>query len=156
MSEKELLYLEDALGHEQFLMTQCTECAAKLKGESFSLPGFGSHLLDGLFGLSASPAAEPQKSCPQCNATWADLRRAGKAFCPACYIAFREELRPSLRSLHGSNVTHTGRAPADRRARQEKRERLESLKKQLAEAISTENFEGAATLRDEIRALEQQ
>ena len=30
MSEKELLYLEDALGHERFLMTQCTECAAKL------------------------------------------------------------------------------------------------------------------------------
>ncbi len=30
MSEKELLYLEDALGHEQFLMAQCTECAAKL------------------------------------------------------------------------------------------------------------------------------
>ncbi len=30
MSEKELLYLEDALSHEQFLKQQCTECAAKL------------------------------------------------------------------------------------------------------------------------------
>ena len=30
MSEKELLYLEDALQHEQFLRTQCTDCAAKL------------------------------------------------------------------------------------------------------------------------------
>ncbi|MBR6727552.1 MAG: UvrB/UvrC motif-containing protein [Clostridia bacterium] len=149
-------FYEESINGAKRSVRLCAECAAKLKGESFSLPGFGSHLLDGLFGLSASPAAEPQKSCPQCNATWADLRRAGKAFCPACYIAFREELRPSLRSLHGSNVTHTGRAPADRRARQEKRERLESLKKQLAEAISTENFEGAATLRDEIRALEQQ
>lgn len=31
MSEKELLYLEDALQHEQFLKAQCTECAAKLQ-----------------------------------------------------------------------------------------------------------------------------
>lgn len=31
MSEKELLYLEDALQHEQFLRTQCTDCAAKLQ-----------------------------------------------------------------------------------------------------------------------------
>ncbi len=30
MSEKELLYLQDALGHEQFLKTHCTDCAAKL------------------------------------------------------------------------------------------------------------------------------
>ena len=30
MSEKELLYLEDALTHEQFLQQQCTECASKL------------------------------------------------------------------------------------------------------------------------------
>ena len=31
MSEKELLYLEDAMQHEQFLRTQCTDCAAKLQ-----------------------------------------------------------------------------------------------------------------------------
>lgn len=31
MSEKELLYLEDALQHEQFLRTQCTDCATKLQ-----------------------------------------------------------------------------------------------------------------------------
>lgn len=30
MSEKELLYLEDALQHEQFLKAQCTEVASKL------------------------------------------------------------------------------------------------------------------------------
>ena len=30
MSEKELLYLQDALGHEQFMRAQCTDCAAKL------------------------------------------------------------------------------------------------------------------------------
>ena len=30
MSPKELLYIEDALGHEKFLITQCQQAAAAL------------------------------------------------------------------------------------------------------------------------------
>ncbi len=31
MSPKELLYIEDALGHAQFLSTQCRDAAAQLR-----------------------------------------------------------------------------------------------------------------------------
>jgi len=31
MSEKELLYIEDALGHLKFMETKCNECAKKLQ-----------------------------------------------------------------------------------------------------------------------------
>lgn len=31
MSTKELLYIEDALGHAQYFMTQCRETASQLK-----------------------------------------------------------------------------------------------------------------------------
>lgn len=31
MSSKELLYLEDAMGHEKFLITQCQEAAQNLQ-----------------------------------------------------------------------------------------------------------------------------
>lgn len=31
MTPKELLYIEDALGHTKFLMTQCTEAVNKLQ-----------------------------------------------------------------------------------------------------------------------------
>ena len=31
MTTKELLYVEDALGHEQYFQTQCRETAAKLQ-----------------------------------------------------------------------------------------------------------------------------
>ena len=31
MSPKELLYIEDALGHEEYLKKQCTEVASKLQ-----------------------------------------------------------------------------------------------------------------------------
>ena len=38
MSPKELLYIEDALGHEQFLKTTCQETVQKLQDEE--LRGF--------------------------------------------------------------------------------------------------------------------
>lgn len=31
MSPKELLYIEDALGHEKFMKTQCLEVASKIQ-----------------------------------------------------------------------------------------------------------------------------
>lgn len=34
MSPKELLYIEDALNHVQFLKMQCTECANQLKDQN--------------------------------------------------------------------------------------------------------------------------
>ena len=136
----------------------CADCAAKMQGgDSFSFPtftGLNSDFLNGLFGLSAAPAAEPKKSCPGCHATWSDLRGAGKAFCPQCYTTFGQELEPTLRSLHGGNATHVGRAPEGRRIEREKRDRLANLKAQLAEAIATERFEQAAQLRDQIREIE--
>lgn len=33
MSPKELLYIEDALGHEQFFMSQCQEAEQKLQDQ---------------------------------------------------------------------------------------------------------------------------
>ena len=145
----------------------CAECAAKLQqggklfadSESTHIPSFAQpmeDLLGGLFGFSPAPAAKESKTaCPDCGATWAQLLKSGKAVCPRCYETFGTELQPTLRQLHG-NVTHTGRAPAGRRAKRERRERLDALRREMTEAITAENFERAAVLRDEIRALEQE
>ena len=166
--EATFYYEENRNGHSRSVHL-CADCAAKLQGggklfgesgEGFSFPTFPSlhnDFLDGLFGLSAASKEKEitQKTCSGCGAAWGDLLSAGKAFCPQCYTTFKKELHPTLRSLHG-NVTHTGRAPADRRAKQERRDRLTLLKTQLSEAIAAEKFEDAAKLRDEIRALERE
>ncbi len=44
MSPKELLYIEDALGHEEFFMTQCREAADRLQDED--LRGYVRQLCD--------------------------------------------------------------------------------------------------------------
>ena len=160
-------FYEETINGQSRSMRLCAECAAKMKaGEKLfseqsdvfgfpSLTPFHNNFLDDLFGIAAPTASTTAKSCPECGATWNDLLKASKAFCPACYTAFLEELRPTLRSLHG-NVTHVGRAPAGRRAQKERRDRLASLKAELAQAIKAEKFEDAARLRDEIRGLEKE
>jgi protein arginine kinase activator len=146
-------FYEETINGQKRQMHLCAECAAKMQGELPKFPSFsnfGEGLFGSLFGLSAAPKSG--KICEGCGASWQKLHSAGKAFCPQCYLTFREELEPTLRQLHG-NVTHVGRAPADEVAKSEKEQKLSALKKALEEAIKSESFEQAAKLRDEIRAI---
>jgi protein-arginine kinase activator protein McsA len=59
----------------------------------------------------------------------------------------------SLGMIHG-RLQHTGRTSAGYRARAEKAERLVKLRKQLKDAVASEQYESAAALRDKIRGLE--
>lgn len=58
-----------------------------------------------------------------------------------------------IQSVHGT-TSHTGSVPAKHRAKQEREEQLRKLKKAMQEAIANEDFERAASIRDEIRQLE--
>ena len=150
------VFFEQTVNGETKTMHLCHECAAKVKQEGFfkGFDLFGDQFFGGLFGISA-PERTAGRTCPQCGASFADIRREGKVCCPACYAAFAAELEPTLRSLHG-NVTHTGRAPAKQRAVQSKQTKLKELRSALQAAIASEQYEEAARLRDEIRTLEKE
>ena len=145
----------------------CGECAAKLreKGEikeitsmigSFADPfsDLQENLFGGFFGVPMQKVLSTQKKCT-CGYTYSDIAQKGKVGCPECYRIFRDELSPLLRSVHGTTV-HTGTVPSRHRAKRERTERLKLLKKQLQDAIQKEDFEAAASLRDEIRTLQTQ
>ena len=56
MSPKELLYIEDALGHAQFLAVQCREAAASLRDpvlrqQAQQLANSHQQLFDRFYGL---------------------------------------------------------------------------------------------------------
>lgn len=133
----------------------CHECAALQQGSSFSgaFP-FGGNLFEGLFGIP-SPDKVTQKTCPQCGASWTQIRRDGKPHCAGCYTAFSAELEPTVRSLYGS-ASHTGRSPSRCRVKREKESLVATLRSRLQEAIAAEQYEQAAQLRDEIKALEKE
>ena len=94
------------------------------------------------------------KKCPDCASTFARIRGSGRVGCPTCYRIFADEFAPTLRTVHGT-TTHTGAVPARHRARRAKAEKLKQLKRQMQEAIAKEDFEAAATLRDEMKSLEE-
>jgi protein-arginine kinase activator protein McsA len=48
---------------------------------------------------------------------------------------------------------HVGKAPEALRASRESADRLKALQKKLTKAISSEDYEAAAALRDEIKLL---
>ncbi len=91
--------------------------------------------------------------CPNCGLTYEEFRQTAKLGCETCFEAFAERLNPLLRDLHAS-VQYTGRpyTPDDRRTGLVKR--IRELKSAMEKAVSEENFEEAARLRDEIKALE--
>ena len=148
-------FYEESVNGKTRTLSLCAQCAAKEEStHTFFSPAYHENLLGELFGLGAhKPRGNEARSCPDCGARWSDIVRSSKACCPGCYAAFSDLFEPTLRRLHG-NVTHTGRVPAARRALREQEDRLATLKKELQEAIASENYEQAAKIRDAIRAME--
>lgn len=174
-NEANYYYHENVNGTEKTFHL-CAECAGELEksGEikSFSKSSFfgGDGFLDGFFGMDdmnslfsslfAPKSAYAQSrlqnptetKCSLCGATFDELVRDGKAGCPKCYDVFAGELEESIRRIHGRS-SHTGRAPLKFREKNEAKQKLHRLEKELKEEIKNENYERAAELRDEIRAL---
>ena len=144
----------------------CGECASKLreKGElqditsmigSFADPFSELHdqLFSGFFGMPTFKSLQPEKKCPTCAASYAEIAKSGRVGCPDCYETFSDELSGLIQSVHGT-TSHTGNVPSRHRAMKERCEILKRRRAELQEAIAKEDYERAATLRDEIRSLE--
>ncbi|MBO5294648.1 MAG: UvrB/UvrC motif-containing protein [Clostridia bacterium] len=144
----------------------CGDCAAKLREKgnlqditsmigSFADPFSALHndLFGGFFGIPTAKSLSTAKKCEGCGCSYSDIAETGKVGCPACYETFRDELSRMIRSVHGTTV-HTGSVPARHRAKQARAEELKRLKKELQDAVQKEDYERAATLRDEVRRLQ--
>lgn len=143
----------------------CSECASK-SGVNQTVTsnmafGFGD-LLNEFFSpyYQTKPLSEGTKkierlTCPYCNMTEEEFFRTGKAGCGNCYSTFKNKLNGFLNKLHGSKK-HLGKTPSSAGGNKEKAPDVESLKKELSEAIKSENFEKAVILRDKIKEIEAQ
>ncbi|HVK57481.1 MAG TPA: UvrB/UvrC motif-containing protein, partial [Candidatus Kapabacteria bacterium] len=120
----------------------------------------GFSLADLLLGLGAAQEIEQASAggeikCPHCGFTQADFKKAGRLGCSECYKVFAEGLESLLKTMH-KGTKHVGKVPQVFRQTQDLADKLKSLQKKLEKAISNEDFETAATLRDEVKALRAQ
>ncbi len=111
-----------------------------------------------------TPIHEPTCSC--CSTKLSQLQRGERLGCSECYNTFTEHLIQNLSeenhlpipmdtpSIKGKAIPlHVGRSPCRGEQKGALSARLETLHIALGEAIAIENYEQAASLRDQIREL---
>jgi len=85
-------------------------------------------------------------TCPDCGLKFMEYRARGRLGCPNDYRVFAPGLLPLLGRAHGA-TRHVGKAARPRRAAAD---RLR-LRTRLRDAVSREDYEEAAKLRDQLR-----
>ena len=136
----------------------CADCAAAL-GINDVFSGFDFSFSDMLRDFFAdSPVAALSSGsvrCDSCGSSFNDIVKSGKIGCSECYSTFFDKLMPSIQRIHGK-TKHEGKIPLNEVTNEdENTSKIASLREELNKAIENEDFERAATLRDEIKALEE-
>lgn len=131
----------------------CESCASK---SGFDMEGPVS-ISDVLLGLGAQADVgdveeASGKVCSVCGLTVAEFRKKGRLGCPSCYETFKKELMPLLKSMHHS-TKHIGKMPARGHESAKFDSEIQSLERNIEEAVAAEDFEEAARLRDRIAEL---
>ncbi len=92
--------------------------------------------------------------CPACGFAFDDLKKTGRLGCSECYQFFRKEVKHNLAGMH-KGTSHTGRVPEGMLEAFQKRQELDTLEQEMELAIEAEDYEKAASLRDQISKLEE-
>ncbi len=116
-------------------------------------------LFSGVFGetpslLSSISSGKPAAKC-DCGMTLNDFLENGMAGCPSCYETFENDIEPTVKRIHGKTV-HEGHSPARFREKNDLKKQIEKLEKERTDAVSSENYEKAAEIRDKINELKNQ
>ncbi|MCD5405517.1 MAG: UvrB/UvrC motif-containing protein [Desulfotomaculum sp.] len=154
------VHLTQIVNNKKTEMHLCEECANKSSFIShtksfgfepeFSFQSFLSDLIGSDYVFSDKSAA----SCPKCGTSQRDIAKGNLLGCAKCYDTFKEQLLPVIKRIHGT-TQHVGKVPEERTAGKTKLvKKLRDLKSLLKDAVSKEEFERAAKIRDEIKALE--
>ena len=131
----------------------CEECAAS-EGITIKAQVPLGKLLEALLLQSHADQELGRLKCEVCGITFLEFRQQQLLGCPNDYKAFEQVLGPLLERAHEGGSCHVGKVPADAAASERRQNELLRLRGQLKEAVSQEDYEGAAGLRDRIRELE--
>ncbi len=110
-----------------------------------------------------------QQTCPICGLTFYDFRSRGRLGCPTDYDCFSKQLDALILNIHGAEE-HVGKIPGRAGGAtgsttgtatggaagkgMNRRTQLIKLRRDLDEAIQSEDYEWATQLRDKIKEIE--
>lgn len=145
------VHLTTIVGGEKTEQHLCAACCQKHK-QAMAVAGMNSLLASLLQGTAQTTTASTLR-CGNCGQTYEQFRKTGTLGCAQCYEEFRTQLKPMLERIHG-RVQHAGRVPKQADEVNRARLRMEELRREMERAVASEDFERAAKLRDEIRAMQ--
>lgn len=161
------LHFTKIINGEKTELHYCEKCAQE-NGEMFMFdgePGLSiNNLLAGLFNFDpifqqAKQETIPRNDilqCENCKMTFKQFLNVGKFGCAHCYDTFKDQLTPILKRLHSGNFEHHGKIPKRIGGSIHIKKQIKQLRSELQDAIQSEEFEKAADIRDQVRALEAQ
>jgi protein arginine kinase activator len=137
----------------------CEGCAAQkgidVHAEPMDLSGVMASLKEQLGHLKEEledPGAPTATACPACGMTRTEILKKGRLGCDRCYEVFASEMLPVVLSLQHSDQ-HLGKVPRRSSFRMKYSVEHARLRRELDKAVAGENYELAARLRDQLKAL---
>lgn len=103
-------------------------------------------------GFDVFPSAENRAVCPKCGRSYRDFKKSGRLGCGECYETFFSDIAATIKQIHGTAV-HTGKIPSHCADELKRKRRYEELKRELSAAVAQEDYEKAAKLHKELKAL---
>ena len=164
-NKKATVFYADETGGRHSLCAICAATLGKIsqydpadeqKGPSqpfIPKPTLTSLLLDevSLHSYCSANESELSSPCPYCSTSLESAVSRGRVGCSECYTAFCDFLFPSSLAPESARGA---RMPSSHRTSIDRIRSINDLRARIKIAVETENYELAATLRDEIRKLE--
>jgi protein arginine kinase activator len=136
----------------------CEQCNQQLEGGAGKGHTPINELLTNFVMAHTGGTKETGLACENCGITWAEFRTNALLGCANDYQVFERELTPLIQRSHEGATHHIGKVPTRRGnygVPAKRRFDAEKIRKDLAKAVESEDYERAAKLRDQLRAAEE-
>ena len=152
-SKPATVHLTEIIDGQKIEKHLCEDCAS---GEGITIKANLpiSQLLEDFILQSSGSQPEAELTCEVCGRTFGEFRSQGLLGCPNDYDAFGKALAPLLERAQEGASQHMGKVPRRAGGDQKKVNAILRLRAQLKTAIAAEDYETAATIRDQIKDLE--
>jgi protein arginine kinase activator len=153
------VHLTQIVNNKKLVLNLCKDCAEKRGFHSpfEHMPFPLAELVTGMVSPKTPTTKSGRRSvkvkkCPGCGMTFEDFGKSGRLGCGRCYKTFHVELTDLLRKIHGS-PKHRGKGTMVEPELAVPMKEETRLREELKKAVEDEDFEKAASLRDQIRSL---
>lgn len=154
-SQEATIHLTEIVNSQMMEIHLCETCAQE-KGTDFKTHFAVGDLLGGLADLQQFTKVGKQtaEKCSTCGLTYEDFGKNGRLGCADCYRSFSKMLLPLIKRIQRSTA-HVGKRPGKMAKPAGFAHDLKMLQDRLRKTVQMEEFEKAASIRDEIRQIEE-